>query len=54
MGFMTRSIVLLVFFVTIATSADIFLEWYVSLGLNDDLVSENKLVEIITFNLLIF
>ncbi|KEH43313.1 multi-copper oxidase-like protein [Medicago truncatula] len=44
MDFITRSIVLLVFFATTATSADIFLEWHVSLGLNDDLVSENKLV----------
>lgn len=52
--FITCVIVLLVLFVTIATSADMFLDWHVSLDFNIKPVSSDQPVEIIAFNLLIF
>lgn len=42
MKFVTCSIVLLVLFVTIATSADIFLDWHVSLDFNIKPVSSDQ------------
>lgn len=47
------AIVFLVIFVTIATSADIYLDWHVSLNFNINPVSANQPVEIIAFNLYI-
>lgn len=52
--FITCVIVLLALFVTIATSADMFLDWHVSLDFNIKPVSSDQPVEIIAFNLLIF
>lgn len=52
--FITCVIVLLALFVTIATSADMFLDWHVSLDFNIKPVPSDQPVEIIAFNLLIF
>jgi hypothetical protein len=48
------AIVLLVLYVTVATSADIFLEWHVSLDFNINPVSTNQPVKIIDSSPLIY
>jgi len=50
----TCAIVLLPFLVTIASSADIFLDWHVSTDINLKPVSTDQPVGIIAFDLFIF